>query len=95
MTKADFIVALKQKHPELFPTKAAAEKAYVAFCTILANAAATEAATRLPGVGSFAITQRAARTGRNPRTGKAIKIPARKAVKFTPSRVLFERVQKK
>ncbi len=95
MTKADFVVALKQALPDLFPTKAAAEKAYTAFCSILAGAACTEDGARLPGVGSFALTDRAARTGRNPRTGKAIRIPARKAVKFTPARSLAETAKKK
>ncbi len=95
MTKAEFIVALKQALPEVFPTKAAAEKAYIAFCSVLAGAACTDEGTRLPGVGAFAITHRAARTGRNPRTGKAIKIPARKAVKFAPARALTLKVQNK
>ena len=36
----------------------------------------------LPGIGKIALVKRKARTGRNPRTGEKIKIPARKAVKF-------------
>lgn len=94
MTKSEFIASFKHQLPEVFATKAAAEKAYVTFCGILAKAAATERGTRLSGVGTFAITDRAARTGRNPRTGKAIKIPARKAVKFTPAKSLSEKVRK-
>lgn len=92
MTKAQFIITLKQSLPEVFPTKAAAEKAYVAFCKILSDAAVTEEGVRLPQVGTFALTHRAARTGRNPRTGKAIRIPARNAVKFTPSQSLSDKV---
>lgn len=42
----------------------------------------------LAGFGSFRLTQRAARTGRNPATGDKIKIAARKLVKFTPSTAL-------
>lgn len=94
MTKAEFIVNLKQALPEIFPTKASAEKAYTAFCAILAGAVSSEEGTRLPQVGSFSITHRAARTGRNPRTGKAIRIPARNAVKFTPSKTLADKVRK-
>ncbi len=41
-----------------------------------------------PGFGSFTTTQRKARTGRNPRTGDAVRIPATKAVKFSPSSAL-------
>ncbi len=37
----------------------------------------------LPGLGSFTCITRKARTGRNPRTGKEIKIPQKKAVKFS------------
>ncbi len=36
----------------------------------------------LPGIGKIVLVKRKARTGRNPRTGEAIKIPAKKAVKF-------------
>ena len=36
----------------------------------------------LPGIGKLVLVKRKARTGRNPRTGEAIKIPAKKAVKF-------------
>ena len=47
---------------------------------------------RLPfaGFGSFKVVQRNARKGRNPRTGKEIKIPAGKAVKFTAEKRLKE-----
>jgi DNA-binding protein HU-beta len=37
------------------------------------------------GFGTFKIQQRAARMGRNPRTGEAVRVAARKAVRFTPS----------
>ena len=40
----------------------------------------------LVGFGSWSVTKRAARTGRNPKTGEAIKIKARKAPKFTPGK---------
>ena len=36
----------------------------------------------LPGLGKLVVVKRKARTGRNPQTGKAIKIPAKKVVKF-------------
>ena len=41
-----------------------------------------------PSFGNFSMTQRKARTGRNPRTGEAVKIRASKAVKFSPSSAL-------
>jgi DNA-binding protein HU-beta len=43
---------------------------------------------RIHGFGNFTIQQRAARMGRNPRTGEAVKVPARKVVRFSPSATL-------
>lgn len=40
----------------------------------------------LPGLGKIVLVQREARTGRNPRTGEAITIPAKKVVKFRVSK---------
>lgn len=42
----------------------------------------------LVGFGTFAVTKRAARTGRNPRTGAAIKIKSAKVPKFRPGKAL-------
>ena len=44
----------------------------------------------LIGFGTFSVSERAAREGRNPQTGKAIKIPARKVVKFKPGSKLAD-----
>ena len=41
-----------------------------------------------PGFGSFTSTKRSARTGRNPRTGEAVNIPASTAMKFTSAQAL-------
>ena len=48
----------------------------------------------LVGFGSFSVAKRAARTGRNPQTGKAIKIAAKKVVKFKAGSVLATAVNK-
>ena len=48
-----------------------------------------------PGVGSFSTRERKARRGRNPITGAAITIPARKVVKFTPGKALREAAGKR
>ncbi len=45
------------------------------------------------GFGTFSVKQRAAREGRNPATGKPIKIPATKVPKFTPGKSLKEAVK--
>jgi DNA-binding protein HU-beta len=49
----------------------------------------------LIGFGTFSTGKRAARTGRNPRTGEAIKIPAKKVVKFSAGAGLKKAVNKK
>lgn len=46
----------------------------------------------LVGFGTFAVSTRAARTGRNPRTGEAIKIKKAKVPKFRPSKALKDAV---
>jgi DNA-binding protein HU-beta len=46
------------------------------------------------GFGSFSVIQRKARKGRNPQTGKEIKIPAKKAVKFSAGSELKKKVAK-
>lgn len=43
---------------------------------------------QLPGIGIVDVVQRSARTGRNPQTGETMEIPARRAVKITPSAAL-------
>ena len=48
----------------------------------------------LVGFGSFEVVQRKAREGRDPRTGKPIKIPAKKVVKFKAGSTLSSAVQK-
>lgn len=46
----------------------------------------------LVGFGSFSVIQKAARTGKNPQTGKPIQIAAKKAVKFRPGKELSDGV---
>ncbi|GAB3540337.1 HU family DNA-binding protein [Noviherbaspirillum agri] len=47
-----------------------------------------------PDLGTFTVTQRAARTGRNPSTGETIKIKASKSVRFKPAPALKDLVAK-
>jgi DNA-binding protein HU-beta len=48
----------------------------------------------LPGIGKLKVTERPARTGRNPSTGAAIEIAAKKVVKFVPAKVLSDSINK-
>lgn len=49
----------------------------------------------LIGFGTFGVGKRAARTGRNPKTGETIKIAASKSPKFKPGKALKDKVNKK
>ena len=79
MTKADLVKFVAEKLE--MPTKQAA-----AFFDLLASTAIEETKENgeftIPGLGKLVKAQRAARIGRNPQTGEAIKIKAKTAVKF-------------
>lgn len=46
----------------------------------------------LSGFGKFKLVEKAGRTGRNPQTGAAVEIPAKRAIKFAPSSTLKKRL---
>jgi len=88
MTKAEFVKTLKE-HVGL-STLAQAEAAYEKLFAIIGASLKKGDAVAISGFGSFKVVQRKARKGRNPRTGKEIKIPASKTVKFTVGKALKE-----
>jgi len=63
-------------------SKAAAKKALESFLDSVEGAMKKGDKVSLIGFGTFSVQTRKARDGRNPATGKAIKIPAKKVVKF-------------
>jgi DNA-binding protein HU-beta len=79
MNKAELIDAIAS-HAEL--SKVDAKKALDAFIAATTDALKKEQRVALVGFGSFSVSSRAARKGRNPQTGKEIKIAAKKVVKF-------------
>ena len=66
-------------------TKADAGKTLGALTSAISDGLKKGERISFPGFGTFSITERKARTGRNPRTGETITIPAKKVVKFKPS----------
>ncbi len=74
-------------------TKAAAEKAIDAFLEAITKALKKGQAMTLVGFGTFSVTKRKARTGRNPQTGAEIKIAAKKVPKFSPGKALKNAVR--
>ena len=73
-------------------SKTAADKALNEFTNVVAETLKLGEKVTLIGFGTFQISERQARTGRNPRTGAALKIPAKKMVKFKPGTKLSESV---
>jgi len=79
MNKAELIDAIAA---EAGLSKADAKKALDAFVGATTNALKSGDRISLVGFGSFSVSSREARTGRNPQTGKEIKIAAKKVVRF-------------
>ncbi len=82
MNKADLIAQISQ---DADITKVAAEKALNSFLLSIKESIRQSDTVRLAGFGTYSLGRRAARKGRNPKTGAEIKIPAKNVVKFKPS----------
>jgi len=79
VTKADLVNAMAEKAGL---SKSDSEKALKAFTDAITVALKAGEKVALVGFGTFSVAKRAAREGRNPQTGKKIKIKATKVVKF-------------
>jgi len=90
MTKAD-LIAIIGKEAKI--SKASAEKVINAFTSAVIKALKKGDKLALTGFGTFSVTKRKARTGRNPQTGKEIKIPATKVAKFKAGNLLKSAVR--
>ena len=89
MNKADFIAAVAE-NAEL--SKADAGRAVDAMVETITKALKKGDGVTLVGFGTFSIRKRAARTGRNPRTGQTIKIKASKNPAFKAGKALKDAV---
>ena len=85
MNKAELIAAMSEK-AEI--SKKDAEKALKAFTDVVAEELKKGENIQLVGFGTFEVTERAARTGRNPQSGEEMNIPASKAPKFKAGKAL-------
>lgn len=79
MNKPELVNAIAEKAGL---TKVDAKNALDATLTSIADALKNDDKVALVGFGTFSVTEKAARTGINPRTKEKIEIPARKVVKF-------------
>lgn len=89
MNKTDLVNAIAEKANL---TKVDAKNALDACLEALAGALESDDKVALIGFGTFAVTEKGARTGINPRTKETINIPARKVVKFKPGAELASKV---
>ena len=85
MNKTDMIEHMA-KHADI--SKAAAGRALEAFMMGVRTNLKKGTSVTLVGFGTFAVSKRAARSGRNPRTGETIKIKSAKLPKFRPGKAL-------
>lgn len=90
MNKSELIDAMADKAGL---TKADAKRSLEAFLEATTDALGKGDKLALVGFGSFSVSERAARTGRNPQTGKEIQIPAKKVVKFKAGSELSDKVK--
>ncbi len=90
MNKAQLIDAMAS---DANLTKADAKKALDAFINSTTGALKGGDRVALVGFGSFSIANRSARTGRNPKTGAEMQIPAKKVVKFKAGSELADNVK--
>ena len=89
MNRTELIAAMAEK-TEL--SKKDAEKALKAFTDVVAEELKKGEKIQLVGFGTFEVSERAAREGRNPQTGAVMKIPASKAPKFKAGKALKDSV---
>lgn len=92
MNKADLIEAIAT---DCDITKVAAQRALDSVIDNVVNGVTKGDTVQLIGFGSFSSGKRAARTGRNPRTGEAIKIAAARTIKFTAGKAFKDALNKK
>jgi DNA-binding protein HU-beta len=91
--KADLINSLADSVEGL--TRRQATAAFEAVFGAITDALKSGEGAKIPGFGSFSVTERAARKGRNPATGASITIKASKSVRFKVGKELKESVNKK
>ena len=89
MNKTELVAAVAQK-AEL--SKKDAEKAVAAVTAAITDALCAGDKVQLVGFGTFEVSERAAREGRNPQTGKTMKIEACKAPKFKAGKALKDAI---
>ena len=91
MNKAELVEAIAK---DARITKSQAQDALDSFTKNVEKSLKKGKKVTLVGFGTFSTSKRAARTGRNPQTGKPIRIPARRVARFAPGKALKDSVRR-
>ncbi|MBR1648999.1 MAG: HU family DNA-binding protein [Alphaproteobacteria bacterium] len=91
MNKTEFVDAVAK---EAEASKVATAQVVNAIINVVTKTLKKGDSIQITGFGTFEVVKRAARKGRNPATGKEIKIPAAKAPRFKPGKLLKDAVKK-
>lgn len=89
MNKADLI----DEVTKVVNTRKMAQNAVEAVLSTITKSLRKDESVTLVGFGTFKVSKRKARTGRNPQTGESINIPARKVPTFTAGKALKEAIK--
>ena len=90
MNKAELVEAIAKLVTQ---TKADTERTLDAFIDVVSKNIKKKEGVKLVGFGTFGVSNRKARVGRNPQTGEEIQIPARRVPVFRPGKELKENVR--
>lgn len=92
MNQAELVNAIAEHHSNTGVSKTAIKFVLDAQADVIKAELYTGGEVTLPGVGKLSVSERAARTARNPRTGEEIAVPAKKAPKFSAIKALKDAV---
>ncbi|MEO1922658.1 MAG: integration host factor subunit beta [Sphingomonadales bacterium CG12_big_fil_rev_8_21_14_0_65_65_10] len=90
MIRSELVHTLSRKHPDM--RQEDVEQVVDIFFDEIANQLADGGRVELRGFGAFSTRQREARTGRNPRTGEAVEVPAKSVPFFKAGKAIRERL---
>jgi len=90
MTKSELVARLAARTPQLAARDT--DDAVNTLLETMTRALASGHRIELRGFGSFSVTQRLPRTGRNPKTGESVQVPAKRVAHFKAGKELRERV---
>lgn len=92
MTRSDLVIALSERFGQL--NQRDAEMAVKAILDTIAKALEEGHRVEIRGFGSFSVSYRPARLGRNPRSGESVQIPEKRVPHFKPGKALREQVDR-